>query len=95
MVDIVSLLHQYVPTFTFTEELLISTGEKVVEEHAVFHSILMGGDQLTAARTRSAIKAKVNSESPSKRLSGTVPVAEDWHTKANFLGVSIEFIHTN
>ena len=88
MVEIMTHLHQYVPTVTFTQEKLISTGEKVVEENAIFHSILVGGDQLTAARSRSAIKAKVNSETPCKRLSGIVPVIEDWHTKANCLGVS-------
>ena len=62
MVDMIHL-HQYVPTVQFTEED-ISTGEKIVHK-ARIHPIL-GGDQLTAAR--SAIKAKVNAETPSKDL---------------------------
>ena len=53
------------------------------------HRILIGGDQLTAARARSAQKAKLNAQTPSKRLEGLVSVVEDWHTKANLLGVSI------
>ena len=35
------------------------------------------------ARTRRAIKAKVNSQTPSKRLSGIVLVVEDWHANWN------------
>ena len=87
MVDIMEHLHQYVPTAKYSEEKFISTGEKVLEEKAKFHPILVGGDQLTVARARSAIKVKVNSHTPSKRLSGIIPVVEDWHAKANFLGV--------
>jgi len=84
MVDIMSHLHKYVPTLSSTHECTITTGEKVQEERAVIHPILVGGDQLTVARARSAIKAKVNSQTASKRLAGIVPIAEDWHTKANF-----------
>ncbi len=65
------------------------------EEKARFHPILLGEDQLTAARTRATKKAKVNSQTPSKRLSGIVPAAEDWHAKANFLGVSDTVYVTN
>ena len=39
--------------------------------------------------TRGAIKAEVNSQTPSKGLSGIIPIVEDWHAKANFLGVSV------
>ena len=89
MVDIMTHLHQYVPTLSSSHDRIISTGETVKEERAAIHSILIGGDQLTVARTRGAIKAKVNSQTPSKRLSGIIPVVEDWHAKANFFGVSV------
>ncbi|SMN01814.1 hypothetical protein SPONN_106 [uncultured Candidatus Thioglobus sp.] len=38
---------------------------------------------------RSAQKARMNSESPADKFCGIVPVAEDWHIKANFLGVGV------
>lgn len=89
MVEIMAHLHQYVPSLEYSECKKISSGETVMEEKARFHQILVGGDQLTAARARSAMKVKVNSHTPSKKLLGIVPVVEDWHAKANFLGVSV------
>jgi L1 cell adhesion molecule like protein len=88
MIDIMTHLHQYVPTVSTSQEHVISTGETVHEESATLHPIIVGGDQLTAARARSAIKSKTNAHTHSQMLSGLVPAAEDWHTKANFLGVS-------
>jgi len=50
----------------------------------------LGGDQLTAARTRLSFKAKINSQTPVKQLISMIPVMEDWwHTKANFLGAKL------
>lgn len=88
MVDIMSHVHQYVPTVAHTEEVTLTTGEKVVVNRESMYPLLFGGDQMTASRARSAKKVKRNSETPSKRLEGIVPVFEDWHAKANFLGVS-------
>ena len=34
------------------------------------------------------MKVRVNSITSAKKFSGIIPVVEDWHTKANFLGVS-------
>lgn len=56
---------------------------------ARFSQVILGGDQLTAARIRGAKKAKVSSDVPTIRLEGITPVAEDWHTKMNFMGVCI------
>lgn len=89
MVDIVSHLHQYIPKKSYTEEKLLSTGEFVELEQTSFHRILLGGDQLTAARVRGAQASKQNAETPSKKLKGVVAAVEDWHTKANFMGVSM------
>ena len=90
MVDIMTDLHQYVPMVSTTQERAISSGATVTEEilSATFHPIIIGGDQLTAARARSAIKSKMNGHTHSQTLSGLVPAAEDWHAKGNFLGVS-------
>lgn len=88
MVAILTHLHQYVPCVTYSETKCVSSGEKEVIVKAKFHCVLVGGDQLTAARARHSIKAKVNSQTPVKQLKGIIPVMEDWPTKANFLGVS-------
>ena len=88
MSAILTHLHQYVPCITYTESKTYSNGETETIEKAKIHSILLGGDQLTAARARHSIKAKLNSQTPEKQLIGIIPVMEDWHTKANFLGVS-------
>ena len=70
------------------EERLNGNGETVLEEKAAFRKVLVGGDQLTSVRARSAIKIKTNSQTPCKKLSGIVPVVEDWHTKVCLLSVS-------
>lgn len=88
MAAILTQLHQYVPQFTYSEERYVSNGSVEKVEKAKMRQILLGGDQLTAARARSSIKSKLNSQTPAKQLKGIIPVMEDWHTKANFLGVS-------
>ena len=56
MVAIVSEVHRYVPGMEYTAVKTIeSTGEEVPITSAVFQHIF-GGDQLTAARIRSAQK---------------------------------------
>lgn len=90
IVEIVSHLHQYVPVIEFEEEQPIhSSNEIVMVPKAVFSPVLLGGDQLTASRVRGAKKAKVSDNVPSNRFEGIIPVAEDWHTKMNFMGVCL------
>ena len=62
--------------------MLPSIGEIVKVSKAQFSPLL-----LTAARVRWAKKAKVSDDAPSTRLEGIIAVAEDWHTKMNFVGV--------
>ena len=89
MVDILSHLHRYVPMVEYTEDTVVpNTDTTVSVPKASVHPILIGGDQLTAARARSALKSKANEDKPSLRLEGFIPVAEDWHTKVIFLQVS-------
>ena len=82
MIDILTHLHQYVPAVSSTCEWIISTGVKVATEKRAFHRILVGGDQLTAARARSVLDVKLNRQTPLMKLEGIVTVAEDWHRKA-------------
>lgn len=89
MVDIMLHLHQYVPLVQTTRQVFVPGIEEEVEVcQASLHRILLGGDQLTAARARAAIKTRVNSLSCGTRLDGLIPCAEDWHTKVNLLDVS-------
>ena len=87
--EIMSSLHQYVPTVKYVEDCFIpSTGLTTQVPKASLHPIIIGGDQLTAARARGAKKAKLHVNSPISRLEGLIPVAEDWHTKVTLLKVS-------
>ena len=88
MAEILQSLHQYVPCVSSETTKTISTNENIVEYVENMHSILIGGDQVTVARIRAAQYAKRNSERPTKRLDGFIPVIENWHTKANILDVS-------
>lgn len=89
MVDIMKKIHtSYVPTKqcdqTYAKE---GSNNDIIIPDAKIHPILFGGDQLTATRARGAKKAKVNSVDPSLRFDGLIPVAADWHTRLNFIGV--------
>lgn len=80
MIDIVSHLYQYVPSKECTNLVYIPSKDQfVLKESALVHNVLFGGDQLTAARVRGAIKAMANNPTPQTRLEGVVPVIEDWH----------------
>uniref|UniRef100_A0A1X7SP68 DUF6589 domain-containing protein n=1 Tax=Amphimedon queenslandica TaxID=400682 RepID=A0A1X7SP68_AMPQE len=65
--------------------------KKIVEHDGlmreVHHQVLLGGDQMTAARARGSKMIRMNSTTDSKRLTGLLPVSEDWHTKVILLEV--------
>ena len=86
MVEIMSHLHQYVPTVDSSEDM--ASSEYKSSESVKYHKILFGGDQLTAARARSSKMHMANGQTPDERLEGLIPMAEDWHSKACLLGVS-------
>ncbi len=50
MVDIMTHIHQYVPSIPMTRQIKLTTGECVDVTWERMHRILMGGDQMTAAR---------------------------------------------
>ena len=89
MIAIVSEAHRYVPGIKYTAKHVIeSTGEEVAVPSAVYHHLFFGGDQLTAARVRSAQKHMCNADTPQRRLLGFHAMIEDWHTKLTFMEVS-------
>ena len=82
-----SHLHRNVPAVQYAEDHLISSTDQAVQlPKAYTHPILIGGDQLTADQGKGA--KKVHADSPTSRLEGLIPVAEDWHTKVTLLEVS-------
>ena len=75
MIEILSHLHQYVPAREYTKEVYIpSIHETVLENNTELTQILFGGDQLTAARARSALKAMCNATTAAKRHISLLPV---------------------
>ena len=88
MVEILAHLHHYVPIKEYTKEICIPSINEIVTEHrADVRQLLFGGDQLTAARARGAMKAMLNATTSTKRLEGLVPTVEDWHAEVSFLDV--------
>ena len=86
MVEIMIEIHQYAPCEHYQDEYV--DGDEVISiSKTKLHPILLGGDQLTASRARGAKKAKVNSFESESRLDGLIPMAEDWHTRLNFIEV--------
>ena len=82
--------HMYVPMVEFEETKVVNTsGECVQLRNAIAIPLLFGGDQLTVARARLAKNIRDNSETPTDRFEGLIPVVEDWHAKQALLGVSM------
>jgi L1 cell adhesion molecule like protein len=95
IVDIMDVLHKYVPKIRSTQTFDVCDQSGRLETVDVnidhFHHILIGGDQLTTARIRGSQKVLSNSESGKERLEGLIPVIEDWHTKMTFMKVHVYY----
>ena len=86
MVDILDHLH---PRIEFqVDHFIPELQENVMVCKAKTHSIMLGGDQLSVVKTRSALKIRSNSETPSFGLEGFIPSIEDWHSKLILVEVS-------
>lgn len=68
MCSILKELHHYVPTEKVTLNLTLPTGESKPLDSELFHRILLGGDQLTAARACSGCSARIDHDSSGKTL---------------------------
>lgn len=82
--------HKYVPCFEKTEIQRVP-GTCEIEEVSVpvMHHIMFGGDHITKVRAMSAIKQRVNTDTPVDRCEGIIPVIEDWHMKLTLFEVKI------
>ena len=91
MARIMDQIHRYVPTQTNNVTITFAdAGETLTYTEYNFHPICCSGDQLTAARERTAQSVRHHSENELDRLEGLVPVVDDWHT--NMTLVKVEFI---
>ena len=89
MVDIVSHFHQYVPLIESPEDIYVDDiGETVEVPHDLLYKLFLGGDQLTVARARGAIKSRINSPTASGCMAGLIPCVEDWHTQTILIKAS-------
>lgn len=90
MVEILEELHKYVPSCTsklhYTHP---DSADREVVNVKQFNHVLVGGDQLTVARIRSAHAIRKNSNSTEHRLEGIVPFVQDWHAKLCFMQVRL------
>ena len=92
MVDILSILHQYVPTQKcHTTVICPLKGTELPKRVDHMHKILFGGDQLTVARVRGAHRMRSGSIHATGRLQGFIPVVEDWHAKMCLLEVCVNY----
>ena len=89
MCDIMDDLHAYVPSHTPNTDQQQSLEDKI----QLVHPILLGGDQLTVARVRSAQKLRCNEFTPADRLEGLIPFSQDWHSFVACLEVSANYVH--
>ena len=87
MADIIEDLHEnYVPTIMSEDTIYLPDQTTRTLENPQFSKVLLGGDQLTAAR--GATTLRLSHQKASYRLEGVVPVVEDWHARMTLLKVS-------
>ena len=86
MIDIMVEFHKYVPVKQSSSTVMVNNVEHTMMKERLY-PICLGGDQLSVARYRGSIAIRQNSTTPSKRLEGLIPVAEDWHTEVALLKV--------
>lgn len=88
--DMTTILHhmqKYVPCMTIQKTWDMEPFEQTDYK---FVRTLVGGDQLSAAHARNCVRVQENSENNFDKLSGLLPVVEDWHAKVCFMEVSFD-----
>ena len=86
MCAIMSTLQKYVPQNRATRTTTVGNDVITCEKTEVC-PILLGGDQLTAARARGAKSPRATHDTSFDRLEGFIPIAEDWHARLNLAKV--------
>ena len=88
MSKILDHLMKFVPTLPKEGEISLPDASKVTFDDTRFFKILLGGDQLTAARVRGTQALRVTQDKACDRLHGLIPVVEDWHSRMALVDVS-------
>ncbi len=84
---------RYIPTKSSQEELTLKDGTTRTIDRTEFHKVLVGGDQLTVARVRGTVALRATHDNAIEKLSGVLPVVEDWHARLTFMKVKISYQH--
>ena len=79
--EMCSIMDKFVPCKTTLSNYTLPDGDVQSFVSEIFYQLLLGGDQLTAARCRGSAAAQCDSDTKKERLYGLVPVSEDWHAK--------------
>ena len=80
-----------VPTVSAKGSLVLPNGSEEEFDDSRFHSILFGGDQLTAARIRGAQALRDTQDEKVDRFEGLTAIVEDWHARMTLLKVKLCF----
>ena len=89
MSKILEHLMTFVPTLPKESEITLPNADTVTFDDTHFFKLLLGGDQLTAARVRGTQALQVTQDRACDRLQGLVPVVEDWHSRMALVDVSV------
>ena len=87
MSEILAAYMKMVPIVESTEAIDLPCGASVRVDSTAYHSILFGGDQLTAARIRGTKCLRDTEAKRNDRFEGLIPVVEDWHTRMTLMKV--------
>ena len=87
---ILDQVQKYTPTIVTDEKVISANGNEYLFKKENMHEILIGGDQLTVTRARSAIAIRRDSDTIAnkEKLLGVRPVIEDWHARMVLMQVS-------
>ena len=78
-----------VPTLPADGHKVLPNGSILEFDNTQFSQVLIGGDQLTAARIRGTQANRVTQDMPIDRLQGLLAVTEDWHSRMALIKVSL------
>lgn len=94
MVNIMEHLTRYVPYITKEDAVFDDvSGDMVPLITHIFHTVMLGGDQLTVERIRGSQRARCNADQELQTLKCLHGVVEDWHAEVAIMKVILCF-HT-
>ena len=95
MAQILDCLHKYVPSQAMEKVFTLPDGTKISRGDYHHVPVLLGGDQLTVARARGAQAIRSSHDNATERLSGIIPVVEDWHARQTLMEVNLYICYLN